>query len=68
MIITHNVILTHVFFTSIYGHLLSSCVEGVCRNLTSVYTCEWSQEEVEPSQNCFYKRNCVELEGMFTCR
>jgi len=43
------------------------CELGICRNITSVYTCTWETWEQEEEQNCFYKRNCVELDGMFNC-
>jgi len=45
-----------------------NCELGVCRNITSVYTCTWAPEEREEQLNCFYKRNCVELDGMYDCR
>ncbi len=33
-----------------------------------VFSCSWREEEEEPPQNCYYKRNCVELDGMYVCR
>lgn len=47
---------------------LFQCEVGVCRNISSVYTCQWGSHQEEPSQNCIYKRECVELDGMYTCR
>jgi len=43
------------------------CEEGICKNITEVYSCSWAPEDAEPSLNCFYKRNCVELDGMYSC-
>ena len=30
-------------------------------------SCTWAPEDAEPPLNCFYKRNCVELDGMYSC-
>ena len=33
-----------------------------------VFSCLWEEGDEEGPQNCYYKRNCVELDGMYVCR
>ena len=44
------------------------CNDGMCWNITSVYTCFFDPEDVDPPVNCAIKRNCIGLDGMYTCR
>ena len=43
------------------------CEDGLCFNISNVYTCFYSREDADPPISCARKRNCVELEGMFDC-
>lgn len=43
------------------------CEDGMCWNITSVYTCFFDPEDVDPPVDCAVKRNCIELEGMYDC-
>ena len=44
------------------------CELGVCWNITSAFSCTWRPEDTEPALDCYYKRNCIELDGMFNCQ
>ena len=35
--------------------------------LNFLYSCRWEEEDAEPPLNCFYKRDCIELDGMYSC-
>ena len=36
--------------------------------LLQVYRCAWEVEDEEEPLNCYYKRNCVTLDGEYVCR
>ena len=44
------------------------CEAGVCWNITAAFSCSWAAEDMEPALDCYYKRNCIELEGMYSCQ
>nr|XP_040575165.1 LOW QUALITY PROTEIN: uncharacterized protein LOC121124116 [Lepeophtheirus salmonis] len=49
---------------------LFRCTDGLCYNISQVYTCHWRPEDVErypPYVDCIKKRNCIELEGNYEC-
>jgi len=35
--------------------------------LNFLNSCRWEEEDAEPPLNCFYKRDCIELDGMYSC-
>ena len=44
------------------------CELGTCWNITAAFSCSWRGEDTEPPLNCYYKRNCIELAGMYSCQ
>ena len=44
------------------------CELGTCWNITAAFSCRWRGEDTEPPLNCYYKRNCIELAGMYSCQ
>ena len=44
------------------------CQMGTCWNITAAFSCSWRGEDTEPPLNCYYKRNCIELAGMYSCQ
>ncbi|XP_023336324.1 uncharacterized protein LOC111707445 [Eurytemora carolleeae] len=43
------------------------CQEGLCTNISEVFSCTWKREDEEDPLNCYYKRNCVKLDGEYVC-
>ena len=46
---------------------MQRCEDGMCWNITSVYTCFYDPKDVDPPVDCAVKRNCIELDGMYDC-
>ena len=53
----------HGFF--IYVTL--KCDNGLCKNITSVYKCEF-ELTLNESFDCTNRKNCIELTGLFNCQ
>ena len=43
------------------------CEDGLCYNISSVYSCSFHDDDADSPVSCGNKRNCVELTGMFHC-
>ena len=37
-------------------------------SLLQVFACAWEKDQEETPLNCYYKRNCVKLDGEYVCR
>ena len=43
------------------------CKDGVCKNITSVYNCQFNAT-YEETFNCKNRKNCIDMTGLFFCK